>query len=112
MYFKGLKIDARTEAYVRKRLGTIERMLNKILRVEVEIDMDKKGKFRVEAMIRTPYQLYRAEDTTESIEGSVDSVEDDLKEQIRKDKERVRTLRIRGKRSIKKKTVIDKSARF
>ena len=113
LFFKGLTIDDRTEEYITKKINAIEKLLDKVMRVEIEIDMDKKkNKFRVEVMIKTPYQLYRAEDTTQSIEGSIDSVEEDLREQITKDKEKVRTLRIRGKRSIKKKTVLDTGARF
>lgn len=112
MFFKGVKIDERTEDYIMKRMRTIERILDKILLVETEVGLDKKGKFRVEVMIKTPHNLYRAEETTESIEGSVDIVENELKIQINKDKEKVRDLRKRGKRSIKKKTVIDENARF
>lgn len=112
LFFKGLKIDERTEDYIRKRLLTIQKLLLKILRVEVEIDLDKKGKFRVEVMIKTPYKLYRAEDTTESVEGSLDSVMEDLRIQINRDKDRLVTLRRRGGRSIKKKAVIDENARF
>ena len=112
LFLKGVKIDERTENYIRKRLATIEKILNKILRVEVEIDLDKKGKFRVEVMVKTPYNLYRAEEITQSIEGSIDAVEDELKNQIRKDKEKSRDLRKRGRRSIKKRVVLDKNARF
>lgn len=112
LFFKGVRIDERTEDYIRKRLLTIQKLLVKILRVEVEIDLDKKGKFRVEVMIKNPYKLYRAEDTTESIEGSIDSVTEDLKIQITRDKDRLVTLRRRGGRSVKKKTVIDENARF
>lgn len=113
LFFKGLKIDGRTENYIGKRLNSLQKLLGKISRIEIEIDMDKKkNRFRVEVMIKTPYNLYRAEDTTQSIEGSVDSVEEDLREQIKKDTEKVRTLRIRGRRSIKKKIVLDKDARF
>lgn len=112
LFFKGVKIDARTENYIRKRLGTLEKLLDNILRVEVEIDLDKKGKFRVEVMVKSPYKLYRAEETTESIEGSVDIVEDELKAQIRRDKDKSRTMKRRGGISIKKKAVINKDSRF
>lgn len=95
-----------------KRMRTMEKILDKILLVEVEVGLDKKGKFRVEVMVKTPHKLYRAEETTESIEGSIDVVENELKIQIKKDKEKVRDLRQRGKRSIKKKTVVDANARF
>ncbi|MFC1756371.1 ribosome hibernation-promoting factor, HPF/YfiA family [Patescibacteria group bacterium] len=112
LFFKGVSIDDRTEEYVTKRIQNIEKMLNNIIRVEVEIDLDKKGKFRVEVMIKTPHDLYRAEETTESIEGSTDIVEDELKKQIRRNKDKVQTLRKRGGRSIKKNAVIDEDSRF
>lgn len=109
---KGLKIDSRTENYIEKRLQAIRKMLDNILRVEVEIDLDKKGKFRVEVMVKTPYELYRAEEITESVEGSIDLAVEQLKVQIRRSKDKIITLKKRGGRSIKKKTVVDKDARF
>lgn len=113
LFFKGVKIDELTEDYIRKRLLTIQKFLPKILRVEVEIDIDKKKNlFRTEVMIKTPYKLYRAEDTTKSIEGSIDSVAEDIKTQINRDKDKMVTLRRRGGRSIKKKMAIDENARF
>jgi ribosomal subunit interface protein len=113
LYFKGLKIDERTEDYITKRLQIVQKLLTKITRIEVEIDIDKKkNKFRAEVMIKTPYQMYRAEETTESVEGSIDMVAEQLKVQIRRDKDRVVSLRRRGGRSIKKKITIDKDARF
>jgi ribosomal subunit interface protein len=113
LLFKGLKIDQRTEGYIKKRLAVLDKLLKVILRTEVEIDIDKKkNMFRAEVMVKTPHNLYRAEDTTESIEGSIDSVVDDIKTQVNRDKDRMVTLRRRGGRSLKKKAVIDKSARF
>ncbi len=112
LFFKGVKIDERTEEYIRKRLQTIVKILPKIILAEVEIDLDKKGKFRVEVMVKTPYKLYRAEETSESIEGSVDVLENQLKVQILRDKDRQSSLAKRGGRSIKKKVVIDENARF
>lgn len=113
LFFKGVKIDERTEDYIRKRLLTIQKILPKILRVEVEIDIyKKKNLFRTEVMVKTPYKLYRAEDTTQSIEGSIDSVADDIKIQVNREKDRMVTMRRRGGRSIKKKIAIDENARF
>ncbi len=110
--FKGVKIDERTQDYIEKRLEAIEKVTGKILQYEVEIDLDKKGKFRVELMAKTPYNLYRSEETTQSIEGSTDIAIEELKTQIIKDKERAKDLKIRGKRSIKKAIVMDEGARF
>lgn len=112
LMFKGLKPDDRTQDYVLKRLEQVDRILDDILQKEVEIDMDKKGKFRVEVMVKTPYELYRAENTSESIEGSTDMAVEDLKIQITREKDKRKTLIKRGGRSIKKKATIDENARF
>ena len=109
---KNVTLDERTEDYIYKRIGKIEKFNGKILEFEVEITMDKKGQFRVELMVKTPYKLYRTEETTESIEGSVDIAVDEIKNQIVKDKDKLKELRERGARSIKKKTVIAEEARF
>jgi len=115
--FKEVKIDERTKDYINEKvekLGKFFRSFKKDAEVsaEIEIDLDKKGKFRVEAMLHTPYKDYRGEDTTESIEGSVDSVYEELENQIMKDKDRIITMRRRGGRSLKKKMVVDENARF
>jgi ribosomal subunit interface protein len=114
---KDLKIDDRTENYVTEkveRLGKFFRSFKEDAEIsaEVEIDLDKKGKFRVEVMLFTPYAKYRGEDTTESVEGSIDSVYEEIENQIHHDKDRLITLQRRGGRSLKKKMVIDEEARF
>ncbi len=112
LLFKGINIDDRTRDYIEKRINALEKLLKKINKVEIEVDIDKKGKFRAEIMITTPYQMYRAEETSESVEGSIDMVESELRNQITKDMDRVRTEKKRGARSIKKKMTIDNNARF
>jgi ribosomal subunit interface protein len=110
--FRGVEIDERTRDYIVKRIGRIEKLVDKVTVFEVEVSQDKKGMFRVEVMVKTPHNTYRAEDTTESIEGSTDIVIDELEVQIAKKKNKNRDLKLRGKRSIKKKLVVDKAARF
>ena len=110
--FKDVTIDNRTREYVEKRLSGIEKVLDKILKTEVEIDRDKKGLFRVEVMVSTPRDLFRAEETTESIEGLIDLVVDELKIQIVKKKDKLWTKIMRGARSLKKKMSLDDDARF
>jgi ribosomal subunit interface protein len=112
MLFKGVKIDERTRDYIEKRLGKVKKPLDKITGIQIEIDLDKKGKFRAEIMVKTPYNLYRAEETTESIEGSVDIVCGELYQQITKDKNKMIDLRERGARSLKKKVTLDKDSRY
>ena len=110
--FKGVKIDERTQCYIEKRLANVEKLEKNILQAEVEIDLDKKGLFRVEIMIKTPRNLYRVEETSESIEGSTDMAIESLMNQIRRRREKFLTKIIRGARSIKKKMSLDKDSRF
>ncbi len=110
--FQGLTIDVRTEEYIRKRLSKIDKLVERATTYSVEIDRDKKGKFRVEIMVKTPHALYRAEETTESVEGSTDLALDELKGQIVKQKSKKHDLKLRGARSLKKKLVVDVAARF
>lgn len=112
MMYNGLDVAQATKEYVEKRLERIKRVTKDLSMIEVEIDSDKKGGFRVEIMARTPYALYRSEETSESIEGSADMASDQLYRQIMDDKDRLQDLRERGQRSIKKKLVIDEDARF
>ena len=109
---KGVVFDERTNEYIEKRLMRLERLLDPVTQYEVEVDRDKKGKFRVEVMAKTPHNLYRAEEVSESIEGSVDLVIDELEMQVAKQRDKHRDLKRRGQRSIKKKVVLDEAARF
>lgn len=112
LFCKNVTLDDRTKDYIIKRLQKMEKFLKGSLEYEVEINMDKKGKFYAEIMIKTPHKLYRTTKTSESIEGSVDMAIDEMQRQIVRDVDKLRDLRERGARSIKKKIVIDKKARF
>ena len=111
-FFKGVAIDVKTRQYIEKRLGTLDKFLENITKSEVEIDLDKKGKFRVEVMVHTARNMFRAENTTATIESAIDIATDELQTQITHMKDKIRTLKKRGAQSIKKKTVLDKAARF
>ncbi|MDD3487435.1 MAG: ribosome-associated translation inhibitor RaiA [Candidatus Moranbacteria bacterium] len=116
-FFKEVEADGRTKNYIAEKVEKLGKFFQSYhedaeIQAEVEVDINKKGKFRVELMLATPYKKYRGEDTTESIEGSVDSVYEELETQIRRDKDKLTTLRRRGGRSIKKKMVVDENARF
>jgi ribosomal subunit interface protein len=111
-YLQLTDIDDKTRTYIVKRLSRVEKLVDSASKVEVEVGKNKKGKYRVEVMIRAPRHLYRAEETSESVEASMDLVMDKLETEITRDKDRRATLKLRGARSIKKKVVIDTSARF
>jgi len=110
--FKAIEIDEPTQDYVLKRLERIRKLVDPVTEFEIEIEQDKKGKFRVEIMVKTPHNLYRAEEISESIEGSTDVTIDELENQIDKRKNRNRDLKLRGNRSIKKRLILDPAARF
>ena len=76
--FKGIVIDERTQEYIEKRLSTLDKFIENISNVEVEVDLDKKGKFRVEVMVHTPRNMFRADNTTDSVEASTDMVVDEM----------------------------------
>lgn len=111
-FFSNLQVDKRTKDYIQKRINRLEKILNKVLKCNVELQIDKKGFFRAEIMLETPYDLFRAEEVSESIEGSVDIAVDELAEQIRRHKDKVREISERRARSAKKKITIDEKARF
>lgn len=109
---KGVTLRQETSDYIEKRLSRVVKLVPSSTQFEVEIERNKKGQFRVEVMVRTPRALYRVEEMSESIEGSVDIAMDELEVQLAKKKGKTRDLKLRGKRSIKKKLVVDTAARF
>lgn len=111
-FFKGLEIDDKTRDYIEKRIKTLDKFADKILRSEVQINLDKKGKFWVEVIIQTPRNMFLANNATDSIEASVDLVVDELQNQITRLKDKLQTLKKRGGASLKKRVVIDENARF
>jgi len=109
---KDCRIREGEREYILKRLSEIEDLFDEHSLFEVEVAMDKKGFFRVEVNVSDARDLTRAEETTKSVEASIDLVIDKLRGQIVKEKDKRRDLKERGARSIKKSLVIDDSARF
>ncbi|MEI8103336.1 MAG: ribosome-associated translation inhibitor RaiA [Candidatus Moraniibacteriota bacterium] len=109
---KGMELTSVSRAYIEKRLGRLEKLVSETALFEIEVDQDKKGLYRVEVMIDVEGKLYRADEVSESVEGSADLVVDELERQLTHEKDRLTTLERRGARSIKKKLVIDEDARF
>lgn len=110
--YKNIVIDDKARDYIEKRLAPLLKLNGKILKTEVEVERDKKGKVRVEVMISVPRNLFRADDTTDSVEESVDLVAEELRTQMTRKKEKIWTRIMRGARSVKKKMCIDRDARF
>lgn len=105
-------VDDAVRGYILKKIAKLEKLADVASKVEIEVDKNKQGKYRVEVMIRAPRHLYRAEETSESIQGSIDLVVEKLLHEIMQNKEKQLTMKRRGARSIKKKAVLDHVARF
>ncbi|QQS20655.1 MAG: ribosome-associated translation inhibitor RaiA [Candidatus Moraniibacteriota bacterium] len=111
--FQGVELDGKQMAYVSKRLLRIKKLLTPADSIEVEVDRNKKNQFRVEVMVVLPRKLlFRSEEMTESVEGSIDAAIDDIERQIVEHKEKRNDLLRRGGRSIKKRLTIAGEARL
>lgn len=104
--------DEKTRGYILKKIAKLEKLADEASKVEIEVDKDKHGQYRVEVMIRAPRHLYRAEETSESITGSIDLVAAKIFSELTRDKEKHLTMKLRGARSIRKKVTLDEAARF
>lgn len=110
--FQGVYADSKMREYIEKKIASVFRIMSGVPRAEVEIGSDKKGVFTVEIMVKNANEKHIAKNSSESVQGAVDIIEEELKAQIRKEKERKSTLKMRGARSIKKKLVVDRNARM
>lgn len=110
--FNGEKVSQKTKDYLAKRIEKLNRFLDKISGIEIEVEKDKRNFFRVEITVKVPGNAYLSEEISESIEGSLDMALEKIQRQIRKEKGKLRTVCKRGARSIKKKIVVDPKARF
>lgn len=110
--YKNITIDDEKRDYIEKRLDTLKKIIENITKTEVEVGMDKKGLVRVEVMIYTPRDMFRAEETTANLESSIDIVIEELRTQITRKKNKIWTKIMRGARSIRKKMSLDDDARF
>lgn len=99
--FKGVDVNALAREYMLKRLERVEKLVDPVSKFEIEIGINEQRKFRVEVMVHTPHHLYRAEEITETAEGSMDIVVDKLENQIVHDKERRHDLKRDGAREFK-----------
>ena len=112
-YFNGEEVPEKTRVYIEEKIKKLQKFLNGNITVaEIEIEKDKKGRYRVEAQVRIPGSRYIADNMGRTIEEGCDLVYDELANQIKKLSKKARTLRKRAEISIKKRFVIDEGARF
>lgn len=110
-------VAEREKEYINERMEKIIRLMpnysdqDEII-CDVEAYQDKKSFWNLEVSLQTPHNLYRAEETNHTLTHACDKVEEILKRQISRGKQRAKDLRERGRRSLKKKISIDEKARF
>lgn len=114
LYQNQTKVNEDQKEYFETKLNKLQKYLtNESVIAELEIEEDKKGIFRAEIQIKIPgNSRYIADEHGDTPEAAFDQALDELKNQIRRDKEKRRTLQKRANLSIKKKFSIDDKARF
>ncbi len=111
--FQGVELSEKSMQYVERRLSRIEKLIPAVSKLEVEVDRNKRGKFRVEIMVDIPKRkLFRSEETSDSVESATDAVIDGIERQITETKDREDSLGRRRARSVKKELTLDKNSRF
>lgn len=99
-------------AYVEDKIQAVGKLTD-VRDAYIEISQRKDGDFYMNVTVRaTNGSEYRAEEKSQSIQACVDIIQDELRQQIRRDTEKLRDLKRRGGRSIKKKLTIDENARL
>lgn len=86
--------DDATKKYIRKKIGTLDRLAprhaRKSMRAEVkieEVNRDKGNKYEVEVLLFVPDKTIAAKDSTMNVLAAVDIVEAKLASQLKKYKE-------------------------
>lgn len=111
-FLHGVEVERETRSYVEKKVKAAGKALDASFKADVEIEQDKKEKYLVSVSLRCKGEAFRASDTAEKIEKAIDTVEDELQEQIRDWKERQQDLDRRRGRSGKKNSTVAEEARF
>ncbi len=112
-YHKNIEsLGSATREYIEDKLLSLDKLTD-VRDVHVEVSQRKDGEFFLNIVVRSDdgYE-YRAEEKSPTVNACIDIIQDELKNQIRRDTEKARDLKRRGGRSIKKKMTIDENARF
>lgn len=93
----GLKLHQNEQDYLEERIQKAKRLIPNFdeeqVFPEIEVQKDKKGFWRVELMIKTPYNLYRADKTAKTLLGAADQTEEALTKQIRRKRDKIKDKR-------------------
>ena len=94
--FGSVRLSEKEKDYISEKVLKCRKLLSNYseeeLAMEVEVEQDKKGFWRVEVMIKTPHNLFRVSKNDSDLFKAVDIVEEALMKQIRRNKEKIRDL--------------------
>ncbi len=97
----GVKLSEKEDEYLEKRIKKVGKFFKNCkqpdeLRLEVDINQDKKTFWRVEIMLRTPRKTFRVEKINKEFMMTVDDVMEALLKQLRRYKDKMVTISRNG----------------
>lgn len=97
-----LKLSEEDHQYLLKKISKLEKFLKNCkdhtsIRLEIEVNQDKRSFWVVEIMLKMPKKLFRVEKVGKTFIMAVDEAEDALMKQLRRFKDKMITLRRRQK---------------
>lgn len=116
-----IKLSPSIKQYIEEKIGGLERFLRKynpqLVEARVEVGKITRGQrrgdiFRAEVNLSINGQLIRVEKTEESLMAAIDLAKDELRREIRQNKDKRMTMFVRGARSWKKFWQLSPLARF
>jgi ribosome-associated translation inhibitor RaiA len=114
--FNGNEVRQEERAYFEEKVEKMKKLLpsgkDKESIVEIGIKRDKKGFWELDFSLDSSYELYRATEKDRNLREAMDRIEEVIKKQLRRDKEKVFDLRRKGKREIKEEFVVDDQAKM
>jgi len=105
-----MELTSAIRNYVEKRMAKLEKLLERADRVVIDFEVGQTTKhhqkgdiFRAEVTADIEGKIYRASTTEEDLYVAIDKVEQMIFRDIRKSSNRLKTLMVRGARSVKKR---------
>ncbi|HHX58272.1 MAG TPA: ribosome-associated translation inhibitor RaiA [Candidatus Moranbacteria bacterium] len=99
---KKITLSDREKDYLEKKIQRFEKYFRSLtestLQAEVEAEKDTKGIWRVELMIKSPYNLYRVSKKGKTFLEAVDLADAALQAQVRKGREKIKERRRKAER--------------
>ena len=116
-----IKLSPSINQYIEEKIGGLRKFLKKdnpeLTEAQVEVGKITRGQrqgdiFRAEVNLAVGGQFFRVEETAESLQAAVDLVKEELAREIRRKKDKIQTISLRGARSWKKFWRLNPLARF